>query len=383
MKNFFNFIVLFFVFSACSKSESKSYLQPTDPDNAQETVCLSLSQMARIFAALPIGEEQMDEVRNAVSGSSDQGYDEEYTLKNLLSAPGCGLGESNTKATSYQRPMRDLLTEYLNSTHTKADKGPSPEQILTELENSDYQIYWPYSEDWDGETMPIITYDPMIETEYNFGYRMRRDKATGQIQVDTIVVDESVARDNPVWVVNNNRDAEATPLQAFIPDPQSIKPNGLNRILRMKNFTMLRNYDPWFKGGSEFVIKCGSVNGFVAQTEAELKLYNPSITEFVVVVRRKDLKKKLDYDAILLTNFTNQLDQLAFLITEDDGGTMTSWKCSAVVKIKSKSYGFDIDLPFRDKDDIVWRGQLSASYFQSEDIVTGRFGDVEMTFQLE
>lgn len=382
MKNFFKCFVLSFVIAACSKSESKSFLLATDSDNANETVCLSLSQMARIFAALPIGEEQMDEVFNAVNGSTDKGYDEEYTMQKLLSAPGCGLGEEATKATSYQRPLRDLLAEHLHA-QTKAGADFSPEQILDNLENSDYQIYWPYSEDWDGETLPIITYDPIYATEYNYGYRMRRDKS-GQIKVDTILVDESMAMDSPVWIINNNRDAEATPLQAFTPDSQTeISPSGLNRILRMKSFTMLRHYDSWFKGGSEFFIKCGSVNGFSAQTEAELKLYSPSVTDFMVVVKRKFLYQKLEYNAIMLTNFTNQLDQLAFLITEDDGGTMTSWKCSATVKIKSKSYGFDVDLPYRDKDDIVWRGQLSASYFQSEDVVTGRFGDVEISFQLD
>lgn len=384
MRNFLNNIVILlsFVIVSCSKSESKSYLLAPDSDNAQETVCLSLSQMARIFAALPIEDEQMQEVHAAVNGSMGKGYDEEYTLQNLLSAPGCGLGEKATKATPYKRPLRDLLSEYLNR-HTKADDGPSPEQILRELENSDYQIYWPYSEEWDGKTMPVITYDPVYTTEYNYGYRMRRDKTTGQIQVDTILVDEAMAMETPVWVINNNRDAESTPILAFTPETHNVGQSGLNRILRMKSFTMLRHYDPWFKGGSEFSIKCGSINGFVAQTEAELNLYNPSISDFTVVVKRKDINKRKDYDAILLTNFTNQLDQLAFLVTEDDGGTMTSWKCSAVVKIKSKSYGFEVDLPFREKDDIVWRGQLSASYFQSQDVVTGRFGDVEISFQLD
>ena len=146
---------------------------------------------------------------------------------------------------------------------------------------------------------------------------------------------------------------------------------------------MHRNYDTWFQGGSEFFIKCGSVNGFSASTEAELKLYSPSVTDFMLVVPRKYLNVKREYDAIILTNFTNQLDNLAFLITEDDGGTQTSWKCSATVKIKSKSYGFDVDIPYKENDDIVWRGQLSANFFQAEDIVHGRFGDVEVEFALE
>ena len=103
----------------------------------------------------------------------------------------------------------------------------------------------------------------------------------------------------------------------------------------------------------------------------------------MVVVRRKFLGEEQFYNGIIMTDFTNQLENLAFLITEDDGGTQTSWKCSATVKVKSKSYGFDVDLPYNEKDDIVWRGQLSASFFQEADWVHGRFGDVEITFTLE
>ena len=103
----------------------------------------------------------------------------------------------------------------------------------------------------------------------------------------------------------------------------------------------------------------------------------------MIVVRRMDVGKEVPYDAILFSGFTNQLDKLAFLVTEDDGGTRTSWKCEATVKINSKSYGINLDIPFNEKDDIVWRGQLAASFFQSEDTVTGRFGDVLISFALE
>ena len=189
-------------------------------------------------------------------------------------------------------------------------------------------------------------------------------------------------------MINRNGDSFATPLPLFVPESalaseRSATTKAASRVLRMKSFTMLRNYDSWFQGGSEFFVKCGSVNGFSASTEAELKLYSPSVTDFMVAVKRKYLNVEREYNAIIMTNFSNQLENLAFLVTEDDGGTQTSWKCSATVKIKSKSYGFDVDIPYKENDDIVWRGQLSANFFQSEDIVTGRFGDVIIKFELE
>lgn len=379
------------VLTSCSRSGSHSdYLLPDDPANVTETLSFDLDQVARIFAALPLEIPQLQEVYDAVSSSSDNGYDEEYTMNRLLTSPGSGIGEPQSKASAYTRPLRDLLSEYLHSQSATKAGIMDAEAFLRELEESDLQIYWPYSEDWDKESMPVITFDPGYGSEYNYGYKLSYDRL-GKLVVDSVYVDESVAMKSPVWVINNNRDAENTPVPIFTPEVRFARASlagredtkAMNRILKLKSFTMLRNYDSWFQGGSEFFVKCGSVNGFSASTEAELKLYSPSVTDFMIVVKRKYLNVKRDYDAIILTNFTNQLDNLAFLISEDDGGTQTSWKCSATVKIKSKSYGFDVDIPYKENDDIVWRGQLSASFFQSEDIVLGRFGDVEVEFALE
>ena len=358
-----------------------------------------LSSLARMFAALPIGVEQMEEVMDAASASVGNGYDEEYTMKQLIGAPGCGVGDSPTKAGSYARPLRDMIAEYLG-TGTKAG-AQDVQEYLDALSESELQIYWPYSEDWDGEELPIITFDPGYGSEYNYGYKIGHD-ADGFHVVDSVYVDEQTAREHPVWVINKNDDAGHTPLSLYevsstddyrldvtsIPDVSPDTDQGPStksgpRMLYLRSFTMLRQYDSWFRGGSEFFVKCGAVNGFHATTEAEMRLYYPSVTDFMVVVKRKQLGEEIPYNGIIMTDFTNQLENLAFLITEDDGGTQTSWKCSATVKVKSRSYGFDVDIPYNDKDDIVWRGQLSANFFQEADFVTGRFGDVIISFALE
>lgn len=325
---------------------------------------------------------------DAASSSAVNGYDEEYTMKQLIEAPGCGVGDSPTKAGNYARPLRDMIAEYLE-TETKAG-AKDVEEYLNALSKSDLQLYWPYSEDWNGEELPIITFDPGYGSEYNYGYKIGVD-SNGYHVVDSVYVDEDVARYHPVWVINTNDDAGYTPLDMYRMEISPLAALGRDdketksgpRMLYLRSFTMLRHYDSWFRGGSEFFVKCGAVNGFHATTEAEMKLYFPSVTDFMVVVKRKQLGEEIPYNGIIMTDFTNQLENLAFLITEDDGGTQTSWKCSATVKIKSKSYGFECDIPYNEKDDIVWRGQLSASFFQEADWVSGRFGDVLISFALE
>lgn len=375
MKRFITLVCL--TLSACNLIDPES----PEPVGTPETSDPRLESIARMFASLPIKTEHIQEVYDAVSASSGNGYDEEYTMDCLISAPGAGVGDKRTKAAvSYGNPLRNLIRAYLEE-HPSTKGGV--EDLMDDLAASGYQLYWPYSEDWDGKSYPIITFDPGYGAESNYGFAISYGK-DGTMVVDSVYVDEKVALKRPVWVINNNRDSAFSPVDFFsTPSPSTAAPQARTRTLLMKSFRMLRNYDSWFAGASEFWIKIGSVNGFSASTEAELKLYSPGVTEFMLIVKRKQVGKELPLDVILMTDFTSQLEKVAFLVTEDDGGIRTNWKCQAAVKIQSKSYGFDIDIPYHDRDDIVWRGQLSRSFFEQEDIVSGRFGDVIIKFELD
>lgn len=345
-----------------------------------------LAEVARILSSLPLAQGQLNEVRDAVGASSGNGYDEEYMMRDLLRLPGAGVGDPEGKAAGrqYEKPLRELITEYLEAqAGSRAEGGAGDVQAwLDAMEASDIQIYWPFSEDWDGSTLPVITWDPGYGAESNYGYELLRD-ADGRLVVrDSVVVTEAMAASRPVWVINRNDDSAFTPLDLFAKAAPAASAPSM-RTLSIQSFKMMRQYDSWFGGASEFRIQCGAANGFKASTEAELKNYHPSITDFTLVVRRGQLGQELVINTPLMTDFSSAMEKMAFLVTEDDGGTRTSWKCSAVVKYNSKSYGFELEIPYNDKDDIVWRGQLASTFFQSEDLVTSRFGDVVITFALE
>ena len=72
----------------------------------------------------------------------------------------------------------------------------------------------------------------------------------------------------------------------------------------------------------------------------------------------------------------------AFLVVEDDGGSRTSWKCSAAVKYNSKTYGFDIEIPLYTKDDICWRGQLTSSFIEKYSGKEVAFGNLDLVLEL-
>ena len=365
-----------------------------------DTVAVELEQVAEILSCLPLQQEHLDEVYLAASSSSSNGYDEEYMMRDLFSDPGKGVGDLQTRAVvSDGNALRDLIRDHLkNQAQTKSidTQEYDVDGYLEALESSDVQIYWPYSENWDGKTMPIITYDPENGSDVNIGYRLVVAD-DGSRRVEKVIVDEEMASREPVWVVNRNSDAGYTTLEMLRrEDPDwgegggdiIIEPtakagaDGPRKCLRLKTFTMLRNYDMWLAGGSEFFVKIGAVDDFTASTEAELKLYNPKITDFMMVVRRSDEGVAKEVNAILISEWNPQMTHCALMINEDDGGTWESWKCTALVRIASKSFGIELNLPIRSFDDIVWRGQLSSRWLDANSNISSRFGDVSLKFEV-
>ena len=364
-------------------------------DEAEEPLEFTLDEVARILAAVPLGDTQVAEVRTAVTSSSGNGYDEEYPMRQVFETPGIGVGGMPaTRVEAYPKPLRDLLTAEIRKQYGTRALGA--DAFLDALSGSDVQIYWPFSEEFKGNEPPVITFDPGGRETKNIGW-IRRDDGT----LEEVIVDEEMARQRPVWVINRNRDAEYQSLEMRRrEDPDWGQGGGLIgpakagsspgtraggqdfKTLVLRSFKTNRQFDTWFCGGSEIWVKCGAIEDFTASTEAELLLYAPSITDFLIVVRRKQVGEVLDFNAILVSEWTGLLDNCAFMMVEDDGGTMTTWKCSAMVKYNSRSYGFEIEIPLRARDDIIWRGALTRTYIERNNGVTGHFGDVDLVLEL-
>ena len=367
----------------------KVIVSPAVEEESPSQPAVLLEDVARLLSVLPLGNEQLEEVYDAARASAGNGYDEEYRMQELFSEPGAGVGDKiSTKADGYSRPLRELLREAALS--TKADGFlEDPEAWLAALESSDIQIYWPFSEAWNGDSFPVVTFDPGGDVGSNEGYSLGTDG-----KVTKVLVTEEMAREQPVWVVNRNSDAEYKTLEMLRREDPSWGQGGGDLVvskadtdseiktLVLRTFKARRQFDSWFAGASEFWVKIGSIEDFTASTEAELRLYQPTITDFLMVVRRAEVGMDLTFNAVLVSEWTPQLSSAALMIVEDDGGTQTSWKCSATVKYNSKSYGFDLDLPLRTRDDIVWRGNLTRSYIEKYNGQQIGLGDVELVLEL-
>ncbi len=366
--------------AGCDKDETPSSATQ-EPDGF-----ISLPEVAQLLSSLPLEREHLLEVHDAALASAGNGYDEEYRMQDLFASPGSGVGSApSTKADAYPHPLRELLREALLA--TKAGSG-EPEAWLDSLSTSDVQIYWPYSEDWDGETPPVITYDRGDDAQQNEGWALRRD---GSVQ--KVLVTEALARQTPVWVVNRNTDADYKSLEMRRREDPSWGSGGGTvlvkaaqkqelRTLVLRSMKVKRQFDSWLAGGSEFWVKIGAVEDFTASTDAELRLFEPSLTDFMIVVRRKQVEEEIPFNAVLVADWFSGLSNVALMILEDDGGTRTTWKANATVKYNSKSYGIDLEIPLHTRDDIVWRGSLTRTYIEKYSGVTSGFGDVDLVLEL-
>lgn len=380
--------------SACEKTYNYVDEFPEDDD----VPYVRLDEVAQVLSVVPLQVSQMIEVHDAVTSSSVNGYDEEYLMKTLFTAPGTGVGDKEIRsARSYDRPLWKLIEEQVRSMSATKALSMDADEFLNVLTESDIQIYWPFSEDWDGETLPVITFDPEDGASVNSGYKLVIED-DGSRHVEEVVVDEEMAKEVPVWVVNRNDDAGYTSLEmlrredpdwgegggSIIINPKNTATRAGEKVktLILKEFTMNRNFDSWFAGASEFFVKIGYLEEFTASTEAELRLYSPMITDFMIVVKRNQVGKPQNFNAVLMTDWSEKADACALMITEDDGGTRTEWTAKAKVFIEGKSYGVEITLPLNVRDDIVWRGKLSYDWFNSYECQSWPFGDVSLTFDI-
>ena len=175
--------------NACNRGDDTVGRQAAGP-------LMDRSQVARMLSSLPIGSEQMTEVYEAVSASSDNGYDEEYMMADLLTVPGAGVGSgrqaASKAAAAYGTPLKDMIADYLAVRLRSGTKAGADDvqRYLDELMESEMQIYWPYSENWDGESLPLITFDPGDGSESNYAYVVS-GSGGGYVVTDSVFVDEN------------------------------------------------------------------------------------------------------------------------------------------------------------------------------------------------
>ena len=221
--------IMAIAFSSCEKDYVTDVTQNEQfaEKNIRESIGTSdLSSIASILSHISINNDICKEVHEAVSSATDNGLDESYYFQEILK-------EGNNKiATRSGNPssLGTLIKNYFANPITRSADADAINLDL--LAKSDIQIYWPYSEDWDGKTLPAITYAPEDEDqEWNYAYKKNGDK------IDTIIVNEEYMEKNPVWIINKS-DISYEDLPNF-----SLKQNVKNNVLFLSKTNENKNID--------------------------------------------------------------------------------------------------------------------------------------------
>lgn len=128
------------------------------------------------------------------------------------------------------------------------------------------EIYWPYSDNRDGVSQPVVVLNTgddnqYIEADKTFAYRFVQDG--DDVDIETIIVDERYAEENPVWVINRS-DVSLSDIVSFKTGnyegtayvPRKVADSDRTNVCELMANTIksVKQHDDWLNGGSEYII---------------------------------------------------------------------------------------------------------------------------------
>lgn len=105
----------------------------------------------------------------------------------------------------YRLSAKSNLIEKMNIQFNSSQiaRKMESDSLFNYLSENDIQIYWPYSQNWDGATTPVITYLSDNNANWSYGYKKIKDK-DGSFEIDTLIVNAEYLKNNTVWIINKN-----------------------------------------------------------------------------------------------------------------------------------------------------------------------------------
>lgn len=240
------FLCALILFGSCSKDDASEVVGKESALTAEQAVQKeNLKHIALAVASVSGDKTVFNEVQAAVRASLNIGLDEQYRFKDALNPSQSKITALRSSAVGeFGKKMMDALK---NSGLRSSSTG---EDMETFLISEDVQIYWPYSEDWDGVTEPVVTFDPIAEVDENIGFK-RVLQEDGTFRIDTVVVNEAYACKNPVWVVNFCENDEADIEQAELKAAR-LKNTATVHQVSVGWVKSTKHYDGFFHGGDEY-----------------------------------------------------------------------------------------------------------------------------------
>lgn len=187
LEKFLILVAVMFLVASCNGIGSN-----LEPLPGYEYEAVSNEEIAKALIYLHPDKEICNEVYAAVSEAVSYGLDESYYFAEVF-----GTEDKIVKSSKVKRSLQAKL-------NTLSDDNSIKELFMAALSDENYvnhyQIYWPYSANWDGKEQPTITFQetPNTPQDENVGYRIEDDK------IVEVTVNEEYSRKHPVWIINYN-----------------------------------------------------------------------------------------------------------------------------------------------------------------------------------
>ena len=178
------------VLAICQTSCVSEVNQDLDITSNKVSKGAELENIAKLLASIDFDNNEVKKIHGGVTTALNNGLHEVYFMKELM-GEDCKV----VKETDQTRVFVDFIKSQV--------ENKSLSQALSyyrEFENDEkLQIYWPFSENWDGKTKPVISYLPDDNSQdKNIGYYYEGG------ELKSVVVDREYAKTHPVWIVNES-----------------------------------------------------------------------------------------------------------------------------------------------------------------------------------
>ena len=401
-KRFFYLLVLLssiMLMSACSQIDDPSDFESNEKKTTRGLIesgsiygsFFSSTLYARIQIAQWFAQhytlEEAHKIHNAVSDALSAGLDEIYYLKEYTANSVSENKVSKEQPTEISKMLRTALCE-LDNLNTPDISTRSSSNPINLFNHERLEIYWPYSDKWDGTTTPVVAYAPTDLSSFSTeGYIL----INGTLQ--RVTVTEEYCMNHPVWLITENEtpynllpnftngemvspdgilystnDISTTSSGLFPSLPKDTTIHTANDPVATVKLGYVRsekNHDSWIAGGSEYVFR------FMSLTNTDLKCENdtskcvPDLARTKVCFTRDQIKKKTQKEikAVAVSDWKKSLDNIVMTLVEEDGGSNgTPFEATINVTFKGKQYGIEVSIPRFNLDDLIATRTYARTY---------------------
>lgn len=382
---YFFIMVIVVMISSCSNLEEPSFpLAGTDETRASSSadgmpvISLSSTLAQRKAMAEWLAENytqaEGEKVARSVAQALRDGLDEVYYLNEYISKRPSQNKISNGVTSEGGAKLQKVVAETPERLELSYVSNALNPEIYQVAIHPDLQIYWPYSENWDGKTPPVIVYAPdntNTKTAEGFMPLMNNSGATKFMKVN---VTEEYCMNHPVWIINQsdityeelprftlgeriangvyfipreNIEAASNDYNGSVGSPELDVP--INTVYFGK-ICSTKNHDNWLNGGSEYRFTIGSTNTMRPKSLSELMNAEGLYCVFKISFSRKEIKRKewREVNSVAVSNWSLNLHNVKLCIIEEDQGPDSDQELGhAKIKLSWKDVSTDIDLSFK------------------------------------